>query len=191
MKFTIIIIIFTITAFAFLFSSSNSISDTNLSSYSKSIYDYSAKSIDGQTIDFSAYKGKKIMIVNVASKCGYTYQYTQLQELHSRYGDNVAILAFPSNDFLWQEPGTNDQIKTFCSSNYGVTFQMFEKIAVKGTDRHSIYSWLSSKKLNGYKDCVPSWNFNKYIIDENGELIADFGAKVSPLSDEIKNIINR
>jgi len=191
MKFTIIIIIIAITALAFLFSSSNSISVTDLSNYSKSIYDYSAKSIDGQKIDFSAYKGKKIMIVNVASKCGYTYQYSQLQELHSAYGDNVAILGFPANDFLWQEPGTNDQIKTFCSSTYGVTFQMFEKIAVKGNDRHSINSWLSSKKLNGYKDCVPSWNFNKYIIDENGKLIADFGAKVSPLSEEIKNILSR
>jgi len=191
MKFAFIIIIITIFAVAFLFSTSNLIPDTDLSNYSKSIYDYSAKSIDGQEIDFSAYKGKKIMIVNVASKCGYTYQYSQLQELHNTYGDNVAILGFPSNDFLWQEPGTNDQIKKFCSSTYGVAFQMFEKITVKGPDRHSIYSWLSSKRLNGYKNCIPSWNFNKYIIDENGKLIADFGAKVSPLSDEIKNILKR
>ena len=189
MRYTFIIIIVAVLVCAIMFSNGNSISDRDLSSYSKSIYDYSANSIDGEEINFNYYKGKKIMIVNVASKCGYTYQYSELQELHSKYGDKLAILGFPSNDFLWQEPGTNDEIKTFCKSTYGVTFQMFEKISVKGRGRHPIYSWLSNKNLNGYKNCIPSWNFNKYIIDEDGKLIANFGSKTSPLSKEIIDII--
>ena len=111
-----------------------------------SIYDYEANSIDGELVQLSNYKGKKIIIVNVASKCGYTYQYKGLQELYEKYKDKVEILAFPSNDFLWQEPGKNSSIKTFCSTNYGVEFPLFEKIVVKKKkNQHPIYTWLSNK----------------------------------------------
>jgi len=190
-KYTFILIIVFVIVCAALFAKANTAADFDISSYSKSIYDYSAKSIDGIDIDFKKFKGKKIMIVNVASRCGYTYQYAELQQLYKDYEDYLVILGFPSNDFLWQEPGSNKEIKTFCSTTYGVTFPMFEKVSVKGQERHPIYSWLSSKNLNGYKDCVPSWNFNKYIIDEDGQLVADFGSKVSPLSNDIKKVLNK
>ena len=128
-----------------------------------SVYDFKMNSIDGKEIDLSQYKGKNLLIVNTASKCGYTPQYEPLQTLHENYGDRIAVLGFPANDFLWQEPGTNEEIATFCERNYGVTFQMFEKISVKGRDQHPLYQWLESK--TGHK---PDWNFSKYLVSEDG-----------------------
>src|SRR5687768_8377486 len=119
---------------------------------SGSIYDFKVKSLDGKEIDFSQYKGKNILIVNTASKCGYTYQYEDLQKLHEKYNDKVTVLGFPANNFLWQEPGTNSDIAEFCQINYGVDFQMFEKISVKGGDKHPLYKWLEAKSGKS-----PSW----------------------------------
>ncbi len=147
-----------------------------------SLYDFKIKSLDENTIDFSAYKGKKLLIVNTASKCGYTYQYEELQKLHEQYGDKITVLGFPANNFLWQEPGSNEEIGAFCQKNYGVTFQMFEKISVKGKDQHPLYAWLQAK--SGKK---PSWNFCKYLISEQGDVLAFYGSKVSPLDPQIIN----
>jgi glutathione peroxidase len=152
-------------------------------------YNFKIKTIDGQEIDFNRYKGKKVLVVNVASKCGYTPQYKDLQALHEQYGDKVAILGFPANNFGSQEPGTNDEIMQFCSSNYGVSFQMFEKISVKGADMHPLYRWLTDKDQNGWNDQVPSWNFCKYLINENGELIKFYASGVKPMADEVINAI--
>ena len=164
-------------AYAFLKNNDN----LDFSNLDKSIYSYDAKSIDGELIKMSDYKGKKIIIVNVASKCGYTYQYEGLQSLYEKYKDEVEILAFPSNDFLWQEPGKNAEIKTFCSTKYGVEFQLFEKVVVKKKkDQHPIYSWLSNKNLNGWNNSAPSWNFNKFLIDENGTLVKLLSATTKP-----------
>jgi glutathione peroxidase len=154
-----------------------------------SFYDFKMKDLDGKEVDFSQYKGKKIMIVNVASKCGYTKQYAALQELNEKYGDKIAILAFPANNFGGQEPGSNEEIKEFCTANYGVTFPVFEKLSVKGFDKHPLYRWLSDPKMNGWNDEEPSWNFCKYILDEKGELVKFLPSSVTPLDEEILSLI--
>jgi glutathione peroxidase len=136
----------------------------------KSIYDFKMKDINGQEVDFSQFKGKKLLLVNVASKCGYTKQYEDLQKLHQEHGDEVTIIGFPANNFGGQEPGTNEEIKEFCSSKFGVTFMMMDKISVKGDDKAPLYKWLSDKNLNGWNDKEPTWNFCKYFINEKGEL---------------------
>lgn len=156
---------------------------------SSNFYDLKAVTIDGQEISFEKFKGKKVLIVNVASKCGYTYQYEGLQKLHELYGNKVSVLGFPANDFLFQERGSNEEIAEFCESNYGVTFQMFEKITTKGKKQSPVYHWLSNKELNGWNDQKPSWNFCKYIIDEDGKLVGFFDSKVKPLSEEIVSLI--
>jgi glutathione peroxidase len=155
----------------------------------KSFYDFKMEAIDGKTIDFSQYKGKKVLLVNVASKCGYTPQYEQLQALHEKYGNKVTILGFPANNFGSQEPGTNEEIATFCKKNYGVTFQMFQKISVKGSDMHPLYKWLSDKSQNGWNDQAPSWNFCKYLVNEKGELVKFYGSGVDPIGDEMLKAI--
>lgn len=155
----------------------------------KSFYDFKMKDIDGNDVDFNQYKGKKVLVVNVASKCGYTPQYAELQELNEKYGDQIAILGFPANNFGGQEPGSNEDIKQFCTENYGVTFQMFDKISVKGVDKHPLYRWLSDKDLNGWNDKEPSWNFCKYFIDENGQLKKFFPSSVKPMDEEIISLI--
>jgi len=155
----------------------------------KSFYDFKLKDIDGNDVDFNQYKGKKVLVVNVASKCGYTPQYAELQELNEKYGDQIAILGFPANNFGGQEPGSNEDIKQFCTENYGVTFQMFDKISVKGVDKHPLYRWLSDKDLNGWNDKEPSWNFCKYFIDENGQLKKFFPSSVKPMDEEIISLI--
>jgi len=144
------------------------------------IYDFKMKSLEGQDVDFAQYRGKNLLIVNTASKCGYTPQYGELEKLHEQYGDKVTILGFPANNFLWQEPGSNDEIATFCERNYGVKFQMFEKISVKGRHKHPLYKWLEAK--SGH---APSWNFCKYIVNKNGEVVGFYPSKVSPLDPEI------
>jgi glutathione peroxidase len=150
-----------------------------------SFYSLSAKSIEGETINFEKYKGKKVLIVNTASECGFTPQYQDLQKLHEQYGDKVQILGFPCNQFGGQEPGSNTDIGAFCKKNYGVTFQMFEKVDVKGSNVHPVYKWLTDKSLNGINDQAPGWNFGKYLISEKGEFIEFFGSSVDPLSKKI------
>jgi|TARA_Y100000389_G_scaffold125478_1_gene122837 glutathione peroxidase len=152
---------------------------------SANFYDLKAISIDGQEVSFEKYKGKKVLIVNVATKCGYTYQYEGMQKLNDLYGNKVAVLGFPANDFLYQERGSNEEIAEFCETVFGVTFDMFEKITTKGRKQSPVYTWLSDSSLNGWNDQKPTWNFCKYLIDENGELIAFFDSKVKPLSKEI------
>ena len=135
-------------------------------SVDNSIHQFKVADIYGNIFDFSQLKGKKVMIVNTASKCGLTYQYEALQKLYSQYKDlNFVIVGFPSNDFLWQEPGSNDEIIDFCEQNYGVTFPMMSKITVKGTKKHTIYQFLTQKSKNNFKDSRVTWNFQKYIIN--------------------------
>lgn len=145
-----------------------------------SIYDFKVPSLRGEEIDFSVYKGKNLLIVNTASKCGYTSQYADLERLHEEYGDKVTVLGFPANNFLWQEPGTNAEIAEFCQKNYGVSFQMFSKISVKGRDQHPLYQWLSAKTGK-----IPSWNFCKYLIDKNGNVVTFYSPQVNPLDKAI------
>ena len=140
-----------------------------------SFYDFKMNSLDGSPIDFSKYKGKTVLIVNTASKCGYTPQYAELQELHEKYGSKVTILGFPANNFGGQEPGTNAEIATFCKENYGVTFQMFEKLSVKGDDQSPLYAWLKEKAGN-----EPTWNFCKYLVKPDGT-VKFFNSKVKPM----------
>ena len=146
----------------------------------KSIYDFKMNSLEGQEIDFAQYKGKKILIVNVASKCGYTPQYKDLQQVHEQYGEELIVLGFPANNFKKQEPGSDKEIAEFCQKNYGVSFQMFSKISVIGEDQAPLYQWLSSKEANGWNEEAPSWNFCKYLIDEEGQLTAFFPSSVNP-----------
>ncbi|WP_215222837.1 glutathione peroxidase [Echinicola shivajiensis] len=166
-----------------------SLTETNEQNAEKTFYDFTMTTLEGEKIDFSQYKGKKVLVVNVASKCGYTPQYEDLQKLNEEFGDKVVILGFPANNFGGQEPGTNEDIKKFCTSNYGVTFPMFEKISVKGVDKHPLYRWLSDKSLNGWNDQEPTWNFCKYFINEKGELKQFFQSKVNPMDDEIIKLI--
>lgn len=145
-----------------------------------SFHSFSMNSIDGKTISFEKYKGKKVLIVNVASQCGYTPQYEDLQMLHQQFGDKVEILGFPANNFGSQEPGTNEDIQQFCQKNYGVTFQMFEKISVTGKDQNDLYKWLEAQSGK-----APNWNFCKYLLDEKGNLIGFYPSAVNPLEEEI------
>jgi len=144
-----------------------------------SLYEFKMAAIDGKSIDFSQYKGKTVLIVNVASKCGYTPQYADLQKLQDTFGSKVVILGFPANNFGAQEPGTNAEISSFCQKNYGVTFQMFEKISVKGEDQHPLYAWLKEK--TGQE---PSWNFCKYLVKADGS-VKFFKSSVNPMANEI------
>ena len=149
------------------------------------IYSYSFTDIDGNEISMSQFNGKKILIVNVASKCGYTPQYEDLQKLHEQYGDNVTLIGFPCNQFMHQEPGDESEIKEFCQKNYGVEFLMAGKIDVKGDEQHPIYKWLTSKELNGVEDSKVAWNFQKYLIDESGHYLEKFEPGVKPLDEEL------
>jgi glutathione peroxidase len=158
---------------------------------SESIYDFKMKALDGQLIDFSNFKGKKILIINTASKCGYTPQYTDLQKLHEQFGQKVVLLGFPANNFLGQEPGTDKEIGEFCTKNYGVTFQMFDKVSVRGADQCALYKWLSHKEKNGWNNQSPTWNFCKYLISEQGELLKFYPSAVKPLDPELLADINR
>ena len=151
----------------------------------KSIYDFKVDALEGGTIDFSTFKGKKILIVNTASKCGLTPQYEGLQKLYDTYKDKLVIVGFPANNFGGQEPGTNTEIKEFCKKNYGVSFLMAAKVSVKGEDVAPIYKWLCSKTENGVLDAEVKWNFGKFLLDENGILLNYFGSKVLPMSEEI------
>jgi glutathione peroxidase len=155
----------------------------------KSFYDFKMKTLDGKEIDFKEFKGKKVLLVNTASQCGYTPQYAELEKLHEQYGGKVVVLGFPANNFGGQEPGSNSEIGEFCKKNYGVKFQMFEKISVKGDDQHPLYQWLSKKDLNGWNDEAPSWNFCKYLVNEKGELVKFYPSKVKPMDKELLTAI--
>jgi glutathione peroxidase len=148
-------------------------------------YDLKVNTLEGKPFDLHQLKGKKILVVNTASECGYTPQYADLQKLHEQFGDKLIILGFPCNDFGGQEPGNSGQIRTFCSKNYGVTFQLFEKVAVKGKEISPVYKWLTDKSINGWNEQAPSWNFCKYLIDENGNLLGFYPSSVNPMDDKI------
>lgn len=145
----------------------------------ESVYEFKVNSIEGEAIDFSQYKGKSLLIVNVASKCGFTPQYGELEKLHETYGEKVVVLGFPANNFGSQEPGSNLEIAQFCEKNFGVKFQMFEKVSVKGDDQHPLYKFLKEK--TGQE---PSWNFCKYLVKPDGT-VKFYSSKVTPLSSEI------
>jgi len=156
----------------------------------KTFHDFKVTTIDGQPFDLSILKGKKVLVVNTASKCGYTPQYAQLEEVYKKYGgDKFTIIGFPANNFMSQEPGTNEEIKQFCSLNYGVTFQMMAKISVKGKDMAPLYQWLTSKDENGVIDAPVKWNFQKFMIDENGNLVGMVPPGEKPDSEKIINWI--
>lgn len=161
---------------------------TCIASPSENFYNLKALKINGDTLHFSELRGKKLMLVNVASKCGYTYQYSELQSLYNMYGgDRFEIIAFPANNFDNQEPGSDEDIYEFCTNTYGVTFTMMSKISVKGDDKHPVYQWLTLKNLNGKYNQEIMWNFQKYLISENGDLDSIYGSQTSPLN---QNIIN-
>ncbi|MEZ5107060.1 MAG: glutathione peroxidase [Draconibacterium sp.] len=152
----------------------------------KSFYDFKVKDIDGNDFDLSTLKGKKVLVVNTASKCGNTPQYEQLEEIYEKYGNkDFTIIGFPANNFGQQEPGSNDEIAEFCEKNYGVTFQMMSKISVKGDDIDPLYKWLTTKSENGVLDSEVTWNFQKYLIDENGHLVKTVAPKVKPDDESI------
>ncbi len=151
----------------------------------KSIYDFKVEALDGTTIDFAKFKGKKILIVNTASQCGYTPQYEGLETLYKKYQDKLVIVGFPANNFGGQEPGTNTEIKEFCKKNYGVSFPMAAKVSVKGDDMAPIFKWLTSKSENGVLDAAIGWNFGKFLLDEKGNLMTYFPSKVTPMSEEL------
>lgn len=159
-------------------------------SQNKSIHDFSITTIEGRELELSSFKGKKILMVNTASKCGFTPQYKDLEELSRKYKDRLVVIGFPANNFMNQEPGTNEEIAEFCELNYGVSFPMSEKISVKGKDMHPIYQWLTKKELNGKESHEIQWNFNKFLIDENGNWLAYFGSSVKPMDDEILKYLN-
>lgn len=154
-------------------------------STTKNIYDFKVASLDDGTINFADFKGKKILIVNTASECGYTPQYKDLQALYEKFKDKLVIVGFPANNFGGQEPGSATEIKAFCEKNYGVSFPMAAKVSVKGSDMAPIYQWLTSKTANGVLDAEIGWNFNKFLIDENGKMVAHFPSKVKPMDEAI------
>jgi glutathione peroxidase len=151
----------------------------------QSIHGFTVKSIDGKDIKMSSFKGKKILIVNTASKCGYTPQYESLEKVYEQYKDKLVIIGFPCNQFGGQEPGSNQEIVDFCKKNYGVTFPLADKVDVKGENTAAIYQWLTQKSKNGLVDATISWNFNKFLLDENGKMIAYYPSNIKPDSDAI------
>jgi glutathione peroxidase len=158
----------------------------------KNLHSFTAKTIDGKDFNFASLKGKKVLVVNTASECGLTPQYKDLEALYEQYKDkNFVIVGFPANNFGSQEPGSNTEIKSFCTKNYGVTFQMMEKISVKGDDKHPIYKYLTEKKENGKMDAEVTWNFQKFLIDENGNLIDMVPPKNSPKDEKIIAFITK
>jgi glutathione peroxidase len=158
----------------------------------KTFYDFNATTIDGQSINLSAFKGKKVLVVNVASKCGHTPQYAELESLYEKYSTyNFVIIGFPANNFMGQEPGTNEEIKEFCTSKYQVTFPMMAKISVKGKDIDALYSWLTSKDQNGVIDAPVKWNFQKFMINEQGQVVGFAAPGDKPFDEKIVNWIEK
>lgn len=156
-----------------------------------SIYDFKVAGLLGDTINLADYKGRKMLIVNTASKCGYTPQYAGLEKLYESHKDKLVIIGFPANDFGAQEPGSNSEIAQFCQRNYGVSFPMAAKISVKGKGMAPIFHWLTEKAHNHFQDSEVEWNFQKYLIDENGKLVAVFPPAMKPDSHEIEAAVNK
>lgn len=158
----------------------------------KSVYDFSMKTIDGKMVSLSTYKGKVLLVVNVASRCGFTPQYKDLEALYRKYRDQgFTILAFPANNFAGQEPGTDAEIKEFCTLNYDVTFPLFSKISVKGEDQHPLYQFLTSDEANPSTSGEVKWNFQKYLIGRDGKVLAKFLSRVKPMSDEVTSAVEK
>jgi glutathione peroxidase len=188
----ILVILFSLNLFWSCSQSKNvqPISNSTTMNEKQSIHQYSVTDIDGNNYDFKTLIGKKIMVVNTASKCGLTPQYEKLEALYQKYKDSsFVIVGFPANDFLAQEPGSNEEIASFCKKNYGVTFPMMAKISVKGKDIHPVYQFLTEKDKNGLEENSVQWNFQKYLIDENGYLVKVISPRVSPDDSEITNWI--
>jgi len=157
---------------------------------SKSVYDFKMQSIDGKEVALETYKGKVLLFVNVASKCGLTPQYKEIQALYEKYkGKGLVVLGFPANNFMGQEPGSDKDIKEFCSSKYDVTFPMFSKISVKGSDQHPLYKYLTSKGENGVVDAKVSWNFQKFLVSKSGKVITSFGPQTSVTEADVTKAI--
>jgi glutathione peroxidase len=153
---------------------------------------YSLKAVlnDGSTLDMASLRGKKVMIVNTASECGYTPQYDQLQKLYSKYNNELVIIGFPANDFKEQEKGTNEEIASFCKKNFGVTFPLIQKsVVIKSTNQNSVFQWLTDPTKNGWNSQPPTWNFSKYLVNEEGMLTNYFGPAVQPMDEEILKAI--
>lgn len=155
----------------------------------ESIYSIAINSLQGHPIDLSEFKGRKILFVNVASKCGFTSQYKDLQELYNTYKDQLVVIGVPCNQFGSQEPGTSNQIQEFCEVNYGVSFVITEKIDVKGPNQHALYKWLTKKAINGKQNSSVKWNFQKYLIDENGEFLDYFFSITKPMNSRITSYL--
>ena len=153
------------------------------------VYAFTLKTLNGTSFNFESLKGKYILLVNVASKCGYTPQYKDLEQLHKQYGTQLAVIGIPANNFGAQEPGSSTEIAEFCKKNYGVSFTMLEKISVSGSDTHPLYQWLCNSKLNGGCSDKPNWNFCKYLIDKNGKVLRFYSSSVNPLSTEITSML--
>jgi len=181
--------ILALSAIAFLQSCTNQKSEKSVAKtqemMGKTIYDFQVESLDGGKINFADFKGKKILIVNTASECGFTPQYEGLETLSKEYKDNLVIVGFPANNFGGQEPGSNAEIATFCQKNFGVTFPMAAKVSVKGDDMAPIFKFLTEKELNGVKNSSIMWNFTKFLLDENGTLIDSFASTTKPTSESI------
>lgn len=166
--------------------STHKVTTTHQSENMKSVYDFKVTDISGNSFDFASLKGKKIMIVNTASECGLTPQYTQLEAVYKKYaGEKFTIIGFPANNFGAQEPGSNEEIKSFCTKNYGVSFPMMSKISVTGDDQHPLFRWLTHKSENGVADCEVKWNFHKFLVDENGKFVKDIHPRTLPDDPEI------
>jgi len=155
----------------------------------RSFYEHTLTDIYGEEMSLADFKGKYVLVVNVASKCGYTKQYKPLQELYEKHGDKLVVIGMPSNQFMNQEPGSEEEIVEFCEKNYGVTFPLTSKIDVKGKDQHPLYQWLTDKRLNGVADEKVGWNFNKFLISPEGKWLAYYGSKTDPLDEEITSKI--
>lgn len=183
------IFIFILSAVAFLQSCTNQKAEgTNekiKEQMGKSIYDYKVESLDGGEINFADFKGKKILIVNTASECGFTPQYADLETVSKEYKDKLVVVGFPANNFGGQEPGSNEEIGAFCQKNFGVTFPMAAKVSVKGDDIAPVFQYLTEKELNGVKNTSILWNFTKFLLDENGKLIDSYVSTTKPTSDAI------
>ena len=164
--------------------------NTKAQSNMNTIHQFKTVSLDGEEIDFSDFKGKKILIVNTASECGYTPQYAGLQDLYEEYGSRLVIVGFPANNFGGQEPGTNKEIGAFCEKNFGVSFPMAAKVSVKGEDIDPIFQWLTQKDKNQVMDSEIKWNFTKFLLDEEGRLVAKYDSSVEPMSEEIIEAIH-
>lgn len=155
----------------------------------KSLYDFTVNSLSGKPVALSQYKGKKVVIINTASKCGYTPQYADWEAFYEAHKDKIVVLGFPANNFANQESGSNEEIASFCQKNYGVTFPMFEKVDVVGTNQAPLYKWLTTKSLNGWNEQAPGWNFCKYVVDETGKLTHFFASGVKPNDPAFKKAI--